>query len=88
METENLFFDPDKYPHNTLKEFKIFCNRFDLRYEAQFPDPPRSAMDSAIQRWELQNPPTDANPRPRPTIQQYDDLKEEWKAKDKVRKIL
>ena len=87
MEAETIFFDPDKHPNDTLKSFKIFCLRFELRYDAQFTDPPKTAMDSTIQRWVLQNT-TEATPKPVPTVDQYDELKENWKLKDKVAKVL
>ena len=33
---QQLFFDPDKHPENTLKAFNEFTQAFELRYEAQF----------------------------------------------------
>ena len=69
MDQENIFYDPEKHPTDTLKSFKSFCSRFDLRYNAQFPDPPKTAMDGAIQRWKLENT-TEEMPNPVPTVDQ------------------
>ena len=85
---ETIFFDPNRHPSDTHKAFKLFCKRFELRYNAQFVDPPRTAMDSAIQRWELQHPATEENLRPKPTVDEFDAMKELWKNKDKVNKVL
>ena len=87
MEPATIYFNPDNHPTDTWKAFRSFTNRFELRYGAQFTEPPRSAMDSAIQRWELQNP-GDGDRKPIPTVQQFDAMKEEWKSKDKVLKVL
>ena len=87
MDQENIFYNPDKHPTDTLKSFKSFCSRFDLRYNAQFPDPPKTAMDGAIQRWKLENT-TEEMPNPVPTVDQYDALKASWKEKDKLAKVL
>ena len=85
--TEVIFFDPDQHTKDTLKSFKSFCTRFQLRYEAQFPDPPKTAMDSAIQRWVLGNTTTE-NPKPVCSVAQFDQMKNEWKEQDKVKKVL
>ena len=44
-------------------------------------------MDSSIQRWKLLHT-TEETPNPVPTADQYDQLKAQWKAKDKVAKVL
>ena len=88
MESEKIYFDPNQHANDTWKAFKTFCNRFNLRYNAQFTDPPKTAMDSALQRWHLLNPPTEQVPNPRPTADQFDNMKEQWKSKDKVAKVL
>ena len=85
--TESIFFDPDKNPSDTLKAFNSFCNRCELRYDAQFTDPPKTAMDSAIQRWTLEHT-TERVPKPVPSVDQFDDMKSQWKSKDKVAKVL
>ena len=85
---EAVYFDPDKHSSNTWKEFRIFCDRFDLRYGAQYSEPPKTAMDSAIQRWHFQHPPTTNNPKPLPSADEFDEMRETWMSKDKVSKIL
>ena len=89
MESETIYFNPDNHPSNTWKAFRTFASRFELRYAAQFTEPPSSAMASAIQRWELEHPPEAGGDRkPIPTVQQFDTMKENWKSKDKVSKVL
>ena len=83
----NLFFDPNSYPEETLKAFIEFTETFDLRYEAQFPDPPKVSFDAALQRWKVANA-TDDNPDPRPTLEQYDEIRNQWRSKDRVAKFL
>ena len=39
-----MFFDPYKHPEDTVKAFDKFTQVFELRYEAQFPDPPKVSM--------------------------------------------
>lgn len=47
------------------------------------------AMDSAIQRWHLLHPPREgADEKPTPTVDEFDQMKETWKSKDKVAKVL
>ena len=88
MEAEIIYFDPAKHPNDTWKAFRSFCCRFDLRYNAKFPDPPKTAMDSAIQRWYIANPGPQGGPEPNPTVDVFDNLKTQWKSKDKVAKTL
>ena len=45
-----LFFDPDDHPENTLKAFQEFIQRFELRYDALYPDPPKVSLEAAIER--------------------------------------
>lgn len=86
-QSHDLFFDPQKHPDNTLKSFNEFTQSFQLRYTAQFPDPPKVSLDSALHRWKITNTTTD-NPNPAPTLAQYDDIVEKWQSKDKVAKFL
>ena len=83
----NIFFDPDEHPEDTLKSFEEFISVFSLRYEAQYPDPPKVSLESAIQRWKIANT-TDVKQTPTPSIDQYDSICAEWKEKDKVKKLL
>ena len=82
-----LYFDPDKYPENTLKMFNEFCDTFVLRYNALYPDPPKVSMDAALSRWKIVNATADI-PDPKPTVAQYDTVRDEWRSKDKVIKFL
>lgn len=87
MATDNgrsttLYFDPDSHPDDTLKAFNEFIQSYELRYEAQYPDPPKVSLDSAIERWKFTNPDTKFD------LEQYDVIREEWRSKDKVAKLL
>eukprot|EP00111_Clytia_hemisphaerica_P017092 TCONS_00050618-protein len=80
--TASLFFDPDCHPDNTLKAFLEFTQDYELRYAAMYPDPPKVSLDSALQRWKL------GNDNKNPTMAEYDDIVDQWKAKDMVAKFL
>ena len=82
-----LYFDPDEHPEDTLKVFNEFCDSFTLRYNALYPDPPKVSMDSAIARWKVENATTEV-PDPRPTVAQYDVVRNAWRSRDKVHKLL
>ena len=79
-----VFFDPDTYPEETLKAFEEFIDTFELRYDAQFPDPPKVSMDSALQRW-ISAHATEEEPKPQPSLE--DTIRDEWRSKDKVAKL-
>ena len=83
----SLYFDPDKHPENTLKMFNEFCEMFVLRYNALYPDPPKVSMDAALSRWKILNATTE-EPEPKPTVDQYDTVRNDWRSKDKVTKFL
>jgi hypothetical protein len=68
---QQLFFDPNKHPEDTLKAFQEFIQTFELRYNAQYPDPPRVSLDAAVERRKVANT-TEATPHPKPTLDQYD----------------
>ncbi len=82
-----LFFDPSNHPDDTLKAFDEFTQLFELRYDAQFPDPPKVSLDGAIARWKVQHT-TEAQADPKPTLEQYDEIVATWQSKDKVAKFL
>ena len=90
----DIYFDPDEHPDATLKAFDEFNSRFQLRYNALYPDPPKSSLDAAISRWRIENPLEDnkeaGGSKKEPTISvlQYDEITADWKAKDMVRKVL
>ena len=60
---------------------------FALRYNAQFPDPPKVSLDSALERWKIVNA-TERNPNLRPTLDQYDNINKDWQVKDRLAKFL
>ena len=83
----NLFFDPDAHPEATLKAFTEFAQVYELRYDAQFPDPPTVSFEAALKRWKITNT-TAETPDPSPTLAQYDQIREEWKSRDRVTKFV
>ena len=40
-----------KHPHATLKAFIDFIDQFEFRYNAQYPEPSRNAIDNANLKW-------------------------------------
>ena len=83
----DLYFDPNDHPDETLKAFDNFAQMFELRYDAQFPDPPKVSLDGAIQRWKVENA-VEGQPEPKPSLEQYDNIVSTWRARDKVAKCL
>ena len=79
---ENTLFDPDRHTEEALKSFNEFVQMFDLRYKANYPDPPRASMETAIERWKI------ANKDEKPSLQQYDGINAEWQSKDRVANFL
>ena len=84
---QSLIFNPEEHTSDTLKSFDDFKTNFEFRYAAEFPDPPKVSMDSAIERWKYANT-TDENTNPKPTIQQYDEIRDLWIQKDMVTKFV
>ena len=82
-----LFFDPDEHPEGTLKAFQEFIQRFNLRYDALYPVPPKVSLEAAVERWKIREA-TQGNPSPKPTLDQFDELCEQTKSCDKVAKFL
>ena len=82
-----LFFDPDDHPENTLKAFQELIHRFELRYDAMYPDPPKVSLEAATERWKIIET-TPENHSPKPNLEQFDNLCEHTKARDKVSKFL
>ena len=76
----NVYFDPDVHPDNTLKAFSDFAKRFELRYEAAYPDPPKTSIDAALSRWKVINAEKEFN------VEEYDAIVESWRGKDMVKK--
>ena len=82
MATASLHFDPDCHPDDTLKAFNEFIIDFELRYAANYPDPPKVSLEAALSRWKVENEDTKVSP------DQYDTIVDSWKSKDKVAKFL
>ena len=80
--SQTLYFDPDLHPEDTLKQFDEFVNRFELRYAAQYPDPPKVSIDSAMERWKI------VNVDKKISLDEYDNIKEKWTSQDMVTKFL
>ena len=76
-----LQFDPDRYPHATLKAFNDFIEQFKFHYNAQYPEPSKSAIDNAILKWKASNDREIAE-------KDTEIIRNEWISKDKVRKLL
>ena len=83
----NLHFDPDSHTKDTLKQFREFCRLLEFRYEAQFPDPPKTSMDAAVERWKAVNRTAELQDL-RPDVDQYDTIRDEWRSKDMVAKVI
>ena len=84
---QKVHFDPDLYPDNTLKAFNEFIQIYELRYDALYPDPPKVSLDSAIQKWRIENT-TNDDADPKPSLPQYNAIITDWRAKDRVAKLL
>lgn len=84
---QQLYFDPNLYPEDTLKAFTEFVKKFQLRYDAKYPDPPKVSLDAAIARWKVEKT-TEQNPNPTPNLQEYDAIRDVWRKKDRVAKFL
>ena len=82
MATASLHFDPDCHPDDTLKAFNEFIIDFELRYAANYPDPPKVSLEAALSHWKVENEDTKVSP------DQYDTIVDSWKSKDKVAKFL
>ena len=82
-----LSFNPDDDPASTLKSFNEFIQLFELRYDAVYLDPPKVSLDAALHRWKIENT-SDEVPDPKPTLIQYDTMRNQWQSKDKVAKFL
>ena len=78
----SLQFDPDKHPHATLKAFNDFVEQYEFRYEAQYPEPPKNILESAILRWKSEHENTE------PTTAEQIAVRDAVISLDKVRKLL
>ena len=82
-----LSFNPDDDPASTLKSFNEFIQLFELCYDSVYPDPPKVSLDAALQQWKIENT-SDEVPDPKPTMIQYDTVRNQWQSQDKVAKFL
>ena len=48
---QNLQFNPDRFPHATLKAFNEFIKQQEFRYKTQYPEPPEHAIEACITKW-------------------------------------
>ena len=48
---QNLQFNLDQFPHATLKAFNEFNEQYEFRYEAQYLEPPKHAIETCITKW-------------------------------------
>ena len=78
---QNLQFNPNWFPHDTLKAFNEFIEQYEFRYEAQYPEPPKHAIDACITKWT-----TTTKKEPAHTDVEF--IRKTWISKDKVKKIL
>ena len=78
-----LQFDPDKYPHSTLKAFNEFIEQYEFRYDAQYPEVPKHVLDNAVEKWKSENDNAAVIP-----IATKETLKADIRSRDKVRKLL
>ena len=47
----NLKFNPDLFPHATLKTFNKFIEQYEFWYEKKCPEPQKHAMEACITKW-------------------------------------
>ena len=50
-----LQFNPDIYPHATLKAFNTFIEQYEFRYIVHCQVSPENATDSETKKWQSQN---------------------------------
>ena len=78
---QNLQFNPDRFPHATLKASNEFIEQYEFGYEAQYPEPPKHAIEVCITKWT-------ATTKTEPTHTDIEFIKNTWISKDKVKKLL
>ena len=78
---QNLQFNPDRFRHANLKAFNEFTDQQEFWYEAQYPEPPKHAIEACITKW---TPTT----KKEPTYTDMEFIKNAWISKDKVKKLL
>ena len=78
---QNLQFNPDWFPHATLKAFNELIEQYEYRYEGQYPEPPKHTIEACITKWI-------ATTKKQPTYTDMGFIKRMWISKDKVKKLL
>ena len=78
----SLQFDPDKHPHATLKAFNEFVEQYGFRYDAQYPEPSKQILETAVTKWKSEHGDVD------PTAAQQVGIRNDVVSRDKVRKLL
>ena len=77
----NLKFNPDLFPHATLKTFNKFIEQYEFWYEEQCPEPQKHAMEACITKWT-------ATTKKEPAHKDIEFIQKKWISKDKVKKLL
>ena len=77
---QNLQFNPDRFPHATLRAFNKFIEQYEFWYEAQYPEPPKHAIEACITKWT-------ATAKEESTYADMEFIKNTWISKDKVKKL-
>ena len=81
-----LCFDPNEHPENRLKPFQEFLC-FQLWYIDLYPGPPKVSLDEAIECWKISQAAPE-NPSSKPNLEQFDEICEDTKSRDKNAKFL
>ena len=76
----NLKFNPNRFLHATLKAFKEFIEQYKFRYETQYPEPPKHAIEACITKWT-------ATTKKEPAHTDTELIENMWSSKDKVKKL-
>ena len=79
---QSLAFNPDNHTHCVLKAFNTFVEQYEFRYAAQYPIPPKHAIDNEVAVWKSEHENAE------PTQAQRRTLLDSWVSKDKVRRML
>ena len=80
--TNQLYFDPDLHPDDTLMAFNEFVQDFELRYDAKYTDPSKVSLEAAVERWKIMHAGQVI------TVEEYDRIANELRSKDRVAKFL
>ena len=78
---QNLQFNPDQFSHATLKAFNEFIEQYKFRYEVQYPEPLKHAIEASITKWT-------ATTKKEPRHTDMEAIKNTWISKDKIKKLL